>query len=376
MAARDVLALKDPVALTADLIDIPSVSGDEKRIADAVEAALRGGRHLEVLRDGDAVMARTKLGHGRRVIVAGHLDTVPIGDNIPHRRATVHGVDTLIGRGSVDMLGGVAAALYAALQVTEPTCDVTWIFYDHEEVDAALNGLGRLATRYPQWMEADFAVLCEPTNGLVEGGCNGTARICVSFSGVAAHTARPWRGDNAIHRMAAAIDAVAAYGNPDVYVDGLAYKESMSVVKVDGGVASNVVPDSARMWVNYRFAPSRTEAEAHARVARLVHRASGGGVELRIDDSAPGARPGLDSPQAAPFLRAVARAYGRGDGTLDGLVGPKYGWTDVARLSAQGVPAVNYGPGDPLLAHTQDEYVPTAQIRTCAHTLIDWLSSQ
>lgn len=358
----------DPVALALTLVDIPSVSGDEGAIADLVEGTLRARPHLDVLRDGDAVVARTHLGRDRRVVVAGHLDTVPVAGNVPGRLETRRGTEVLWGRGSVDMLSGVAAALHLAVALTEPRHDVTWVFYDHEEVAAELNGLGRVASHHPEWLVGDLAILGEPTAGQVEGGCNGTLRVIATIPGVAAHSARSWRGVNAIHRAAPVIDRIAAFGNPVVRVDGLDYRESLSVVRIQGGVANNVIPDSVTLVVNYRFAPSSTGEQA-LEVVRGVF----GGTEahLVVDDLSEGARPGLDSAPAREFLAAAAAASG---GEI--AVGPKYGWTDVARFSALGVPALNFGPGDPMLAHTADEHVPTEQIRRCVQVLRSWLGRE
>jgi succinyl-diaminopimelate desuccinylase len=345
--------------LAAALCDIPSVSADETEIADAIEAALRKLPHLTIDRDGDAIVARTMAGRGRRVAIAGHIDTVPIVDNVPSRRVDVDGVDTLIGRGSVDMKGGVAVQLALAAELMNPAVDITWIFYDQEEVDTALNGLGRLSRRRPELLAADFAVLCEPTNAVVEGGCNGTARVRLRYHGIRAHSARPWAGRNAIHAAAAALDTLAAWTPEEVEVDGLVYRESLNAVGISGGVAGNVIPDLAEIVVNYRFAPSRSGEEAIAHLRGLFPDA-----ELVVDDLAAGARPGLDAPLAKEFVAAVG-----------GVPQPKYGWTDVARFSALGIPAVNYGPGDPQRAHTDGEAVPVEQIRSCERGMRAWLSS-
>lgn len=349
----------DVVDLAASLCDIPSVSGGEAEIADAIERALRALPHLSVERDGDAVVARTTGGRGRRVAIAGHVDTVPIVDNVPSRRELVDGVDTLVGRGSVDMKGGVAVQLALAAALADPVADVTWIFYDQEEVESARNGLGRLVRNRPDLVAADFAVLCEPTDAVVEGGCNGTLRVRLAWRGVRAHSARPWVGKNAIHALAPALETLAAFTPEEVEVDGLVYRESLNAVGISGGVAGNVIPDLAALTVNYRFAPSRTGEEALERVRALFP-----GAEVTVDDLAPGARPGLDAPLAREFLAAVG-----------GQALPKYGWTDVARFSELGIPAVNYGPGDALRAHTDDEAVPVEQIRTCERRLRAWLAS-
>ncbi|MEE6273683.1 succinyl-diaminopimelate desuccinylase [Georgenia wangjunii] len=356
------LAGADVVELARALCDIPSVSGDERAVADAVEAALAPLPHLEVLRDGDAVVARTRLGRERRAVVAGHLDTVPIKDNVPAELRTVDGAEVLWGRGSVDMKAGVAVALHLAAALREPAWDVTWVFYDHEEVDAALNGLGRLARRHPDWLAGDFAVLGEPSRAGIEGGCNGTLRASVRTSGRAAHSARAWRGENAIHAAADVLARLSAYVPAQVEVDGLVYREGLNAVGITGGIATNVIPDACTVTVNYRFAPSRTPAQAEAHVREVF-----AGHEVEVTDLAAGARPGLDDPAVADFVRAVGAVTG-------GAPGPKYGWTDVARFSELGIPAVNFGPGDPSLAHADDEHCPTDHIRACATALAAWLT--
>lgn len=343
----------DPVALTAQLVDIPSVSGEEGPIADAVEAALGRCAHLEVRRVGNNLVARTQLGHATRVVLAGHLDTVPAHDNLPSRRdgGVLHGL------GSCDMKGGVAVALHLAATVPEPEHDVTYLFYECEEVEAERNGLGRLATGHPELLAADFAVLLEPSAGVVEAGCQGTLRVEVTVPGERAHSARAWRGRNAIHEAAEVLDRLRGYRPRRPVVDGLEFHEGLNAVGVEGGVAGNVIPDRCVVEVNYRFAPDRSEAEALAFVREFFDP-----FAVHVTDSAPGALPGLSVPAAATFVEAVA-----------GPVNPKFGWTDVARFSSLGVPAVNFGPGDPAFAHRQDEQVPVAQIGHVARTLRHWL---
>jgi succinyl-diaminopimelate desuccinylase len=352
----------DLTTLTARLCDLASVSGDERALADAIEQALRAYPHLEVLRDGDAVVARTRLGRASRVVVAGHIDTVPVAGNLPTRLEGTGDDAVLWGRGTVDMKGGVAVQLALAAALSEPTRDVTWVFYDHEEVDAALNGLGRIAREHPDWLAADFAVLCEPTDAGLEGGCNGTLRAQVRVPGVAAHSARAWTGVNAIHAAAPVLARLAAYEPAAVEVDGLVYREGLNAVLIEGGVATNVIPDRCVVTVNYRFAPSRSVEEAAEHVRDLL-----GGYDVVVTDSAAGARPGLDDPAAAEFAAAVL-------GVTGGAPAPKYGWTDVARFSELGVPAVNFGPGDPLLAHKDDEHLPVAQLQLCHDALRAWLT--
>ena len=354
MTVRLDLGLPAP-DLTAALCDIPSVSGDEGMLADAVVAALSGYDLLRVERVGDTVVARTGLGRPERVIVAGHLDTVPIAGNLPTRRDG----EMLWGRGTVDMKGGVAVALRLAAHVADPVRDVTYIFYDHEEVEADRSGLARVAGRHPDLLAADFAVLMEPTSAQVEGGCNGTVRVAITVRGRAAHSARWWMGSNAIHAAGDVLDRLRAYTPAEVEVDGLVYREGMNAVDIRGGIAGNVVPDTCVITVNYRFAPSRSEDEAHAHLHELF-----AGYELTTLDSSPGARPGLNHPAAAAFVAAVG-AEPR----------PKYGWTDVARFFALGVPAVNYGPGDPNLAHADDERVDLREVQLCEDRMRTWLGA-
>jgi succinyl-diaminopimelate desuccinylase len=344
----------DVVALTRALCDIPSVSGDETRLADAVERALREFPHLEVLRDGDAVVARTALGRPTRVVLAGHLDTVPIANNLP----VVEDGDVLRGRGTVDMKAGVAVMLQLAAGLTAPRYDVTYVFYDHEEVAAALNGLGRLVRNHPDWLTGDFAILGEPSDGTVEGGCQGTMRVRITVPGVAAHAARSWRGSNAIHSAGAVLDVLRAYVPRQPVVDGLQYHEGLNAVKIEGGIAGNVIPDLCTIFVNYRFAPDRDTDAAEAHLREVF-----AGFELEVTDRAPGARPGLDRPAAKEFVELVGREPQA-----------KLGWTDVSRFAALGIPAVNYGPGDPLLAHTDGEFVPVPEIRGALRNLTTWLS--
>jgi succinyl-diaminopimelate desuccinylase len=362
-AARTAPALDlfaDVALLTAAVMDIESVSGNEAALADAVESALRGLGRLEVTRNGDAVVARTTLGRAERIILAGHLDTVPL-PTAPGSRGTVPvswDGDVLFGRGATDMKGGVAVQLAIAATVAEPSKDITFIFYDNEEVAAVKSGLGRLVRENRELLDADFGILLEPTNGTVEGGCNGTIRFEATTRGLAAHSARAWMGENAIHAAAPILSRLADYEPATVTVDGLDYRESLNVVKIHGGTAGNVIPDQCVVEINYRFAPDKSPAQAEAHVRALLE-----GFDLVCTDSSAGARPGLNAPAAASFVAAVGR---------EPL--PKYGWTDVARLSEMGIPAVNFGPGDPLLAHSDNEHVDADAIRACLAALTRWLS--
>jgi len=343
--------------LTRAICDIPSVSDDETTLADAIFAAVAALPHLQVERLGDTIVARTRLGRAQRVAIAGHIDTVPINANLPTRDIEEMGEAVIWGRGTVDMKAGVAVQLKLAAELTDPAVDLTWIWYDHEEVEASRNGLGRIERERPDLLAADFAVLGEPTAGEVEGGCNGTLRAVVRTHGQRAHSARWWMGENAIHAAATLLNRLREYRPATIEVDGLQYREGMSAVRIGGGVAGNVIPDLCEIEVNYRFAPSRSVDQAIAEVRGLFR-----GFEVEITDSSPGARPGLDAPLAQEFVRAVG-----------GVAKPKYGWTDVARFSALGVPAVNYGPGDPMLAHHDEERVPVSQIERVEAGLRAWL---
>lgn len=353
----------DLVALFRAICDVPSVSGDEKRLGDMVADALGALDHLEVVRDGDAVIARTHLGRDRRVVIAGHLDTVPLTDppNLPTRVVGEGDAAEVWGRGTVDMKGGVAVMLALAAELDAPRTDITWILYDHEEVAADLNGLGRIAARSPELLAGDFAILGEPTAAGLEGGCNGTLRVEVRVPGLAAHSARAWTGRNAIHAAGEVIARLAAYEPADVVVDGLTFREGMNAVGIRGGIAGNVIPDECVVTVNYRFAPDKDLATAEAHVRELL-----AGFEVTVTDGAGGARPGLDDPLAADFASAVLATTG-------GAPTAKQGWTDVARFSGLGIPAVNFGPGDALLAHKDDERCPVGELFACRDALRAWL---
>jgi succinyl-diaminopimelate desuccinylase len=344
--------LADPVALTRALVDIESVSGDEDRIATAVQSAL--GKNLTVERVGNVVVAATDLGRPQRVILAGHLDTVPVAGNLP---STVDG-DLIHGCGTSDMKSGVALALHLAATVAEPRYDVTYLFYDCEEVESERNGLNLLSRSHPDKLRADFAVLLEPTYGLVEAGCQGTLRAMVTATGRRAHSARSWLGANAIHAAGTILQTLKRYEARVVTIDGCTYREGLNAVGVAGGVAGNVIPDECRVEVNYRFAPDRTEEAAAAHVRDLF-----AGFAVEITDSAPAALPGLTAAPAKEFLAAVGQPPQA-----------KLGWTDVARFAALGVPALNFGPGDPNLAHTREEHVEISKIRAGAEVMRRWIA--
>jgi succinyl-diaminopimelate desuccinylase len=342
------------VRLAAALVDVPSESRHEGPLADAVELALRDVPWLDVQRRGNTVVARTQMGRSERVLIGGHLDTVPEHGNLPHR---IDG-DLLYGLGACDMKGGVAVALSLAGTVSEPVRDVTYVLYECEEIDASLNGLKRLADDHPQLLVADLAILMEPSDAGIEAGCQGTLRVEVTTRGTRAHSARSWLGDNAIHAAGAVLDRLRDYVPRQPLVDGLQYREGMNAVGISGGVAGNVIPDACVVTVNYRFAPDRSLDDAIAHVREVFD-----GFEVTVTDAAPGALPGLDRRAAADFVAAIGETPR-----------PKFGWTDVARFSGLGVPALNFGPGDPALAHTRDEHVPLAQIASCEERMRRWLT--
>ncbi len=344
----------DPAALTAALVDIPSVSGTEGPIADAIEAALRAQSRLQVERVGNVVLARTDLGRPTRVLLAGHIDTVPIADNVPSRRDG----DTLHGCGTTDMKSGDAMLLHLAGTLPAPSRDLTFVFYDCEEVEYDRNGLTGIQAEHPQWLGADLAILAEPTNGQVEAGCQGTAAIALTVRGRRSHSARSWLGDNAIHKAAAVLDRLAGFRARIVDIDGCQYHEGLNAVAISGGVASNVIPDECTIRVNFRFAPDRSAQDAVDVLAALFD-----DVEMTVLDVAAGALPGLSAPAAAEFIAATG-----------GTARAKFGWTDVSRFAALGIPAVNFGPGDPSLAHTREEHVSMSQIRDMTEQLRGFLA--
>jgi succinyl-diaminopimelate desuccinylase len=346
----------DVVSLTESVVNIESVSQNEKTLADEVEEALGAVGHLEVTRIGHSIVARTDLGRAERVVIAGHLDTVPLNHNLPARNDGTR----LHGLGSCDMKGGVAVALRLAHDLATPNRDVTYVFYEAEEIDDAYNGLGIVARERPDLVRGDFAILMEPSDAVVEAGCQGTLRVEVTTRGERAHSARSWRGVNAIHGAAEILRRLNGYDARKPVIDGLEYHEGLNAVLISGGVATNVLPDECVVTVNFRFAPDRSEAEALVFVKEFFD-----GYEVAVTDSAPGALPGLGVPAAKAFVDAVG-----------GTVNPKFGWTDVARFTGLGIPAVNYGPGDPMLAHKQEEFVPLDQLRSCEATLRTWLGAE
>jgi succinyl-diaminopimelate desuccinylase len=331
--------LADPVALTAALVDIESVSGDEGHIADEVEAALRSAGHLTVQRSGNVICARTELGRDSRVILAGHLDTVPIAGNFP---STMDG-EVIHGCGTSDMKAGDAVALHLAVSVPDPGYDVTYLFYDCEEVGSERNGLQVTGVRHPDWLAAHFAILLEPTSGLVEAGCQGTLHAIVTTIGRRAHSARSWLGVNAIHGAGEVLGRLESYLPRRVVIDGCEFREGLNAVGIAGRVAGNVIPDRCEIEVNFRFAPDRSASQAEAHVRELFD-----GYAVEILDSAAGALPELAAAPARHFISCVGQP-------------------------PVGVPALNFGPGNPNLAHAREEHVEISKIKHSVDVLRRWL---
>ncbi|HET6949421.1 MAG TPA: succinyl-diaminopimelate desuccinylase [Acidimicrobiales bacterium] len=348
--------MTDLLTATAELVAIPSESHAESALADHVEQRLSALDHLAVDRLGDNVVARTGLGRGYRLVVAGHLDTVPANGNATPR---VDG-DVLWGLGAADMKGGLAVMLDLAAAVPDPAVDVTWVFYAGEEVAAAHNGLGHLFAQRPDLVAGDAAVLGEPTDAALEVGCQGTMRIQVTLAGARAHTARPWMGRNALHRAGRVLSALGDYEGRRPVIDGCEFREAMQAVFVEGGVAGNVVPDRAVVTINHRFAPDRSidEARAHVEAVLAPHLDDGDVVE--VVDVAGAALPGLTHPLLAALRDRSALP-----------VRAKLGWTDVCRFAAAGIPATNFGPGDSRLAHNRDERVDRASLAAVHSALRD-----
>ena len=354
-----ILPERDLLTLTAELVDIPSVSHDETAITDRIEEELRSFAHLEVTRIGNNLIARTQLGRQYRVVLGGHTDTVPVNDNA---FARVEG-DTLWGLGAADMKGGLAVMLELARSIVEPAVDVTFVFYECEEVASKFNGLRTIERERPELLTADVALLGEPTAIALEAGCQGTMRIVVTLRGSRAHTARAWMGRNAIHRMGELLSILASYVPRQPEIQGCRYHEGLQAVYVDGGAAGNVVPDRATITINHRFAPDRSAAAAEAHVRDLLRPVLEPGDDFEVVDVGVAAAPHLTHP-------LVAALCGRSD--LE--VRAKLGWTDVAFFAERGVAAANFGPGDAEISHTRDERVERRYLTFAYAALADLLT--
>ena len=353
------LPRRDLVALTAALVDIPSVSHNEAAITDWFERELRALPHLEVTRIANNLVARTNFGRRYRVLLGGHTDTVPVNDNA---LARIDG-DMVWGLGSADMKGGLAVMLELARTITAPAVDVTYVFYECEEVAIKYNGLRMIERERPDLLAADLALLGEPTDATLEAGCQGTMRIRVTLIGTRAHTARAWLGRNAIHRLGELLGIVARYEPRRPDIEGCSYHEGLQAVFVDGGAAGNVVPDRATVTLNHRFAPDRSAAEAEAHVRAVLAPVLEAGDEFEVIDVGVAAAPHLHHP-------LIAALCGRAE--LE--VRAKLGWTDVAFFAERGVPAANFGPGDAEISHTKDERVDREHLVFAYAALADLLT--
>lgn len=328
---------------------MPSVSFAEAPFVDWIESELRPLNHLELTRVGDNLVARTNLGRDQRLILAGHTDTVPVNGNAEPR---IEG-DTLFGVGSADMKGGLAVFLDVARTVPNPSVDLTFVFYAREEVAQEHNGLNELRDKRPDLLEADCAILGEPTGGVIEAGCQGAMRFQLTLAGARAHTARPWMGRNAVHRLAPILAKLEAYEARTPTIDGCTYREAIQAVSVEGGVAGNVVPDKVVLRIHHRYAPDRTPAEAEAWVRELLAPDIEDGDDLVVVDQSPPCSPSLKHPLLSKLVE---------DNGLE--VRAKLGWTDVARFDQLGIPATNLGPGDPTVAHTAGEFLDRASLES------------
>jgi succinyl-diaminopimelate desuccinylase len=352
--------MPDLLARTEELCAIPSLSRDEASITDHLDGLLAAVPGLERTRVGDNLVARTDLGRPLRLVLAGHTDTVPANGNAAPRREGT----TLWGLGTADMKGGLAVMVELALAVPEPAVDVTYVFYAREEIAAKESGLEELFVERPDLLEGDVAILGEPTDGEVEAGCQGTLRLEVTLTGERAHSARPWMGRNAVHRLGPLLSLLDAHEPRQPVIEGLQFREALQAVGVTGGVATNVIPDSAIVGLNHRFAPDRTPEEAEASVRDLLAPVLEEGDTIELVDVAPGAAPSLDHP----LLLALVERSGLG-------VRAKLGWTDVARFAARGVPAVNLGAGDSSLAHNKNERVEGDRLDISFRALHDLITA-
>ncbi len=350
--------MTDLLALTRDLVAVPSESHQEQALVAWLQSELEAVPWLATERVGDNLVARTQLGRPLRVLLAGHTDTVPANGNAEPR---LEG-DLLWGLGSTDMKGGLAVMLELARTVAEPAVDITYVFYAAEEVAAVHNGLGHLFRDRPDLLVADVALLGEPTGAGIEAGCQGTMRLQVTLHGRRSHVARPWMGHNAIHKLGRLLAAVDAEPMREPLIDGCQFREALQAVAVTGGVSGNVVPDLATVTLNHRFAPDRTPEQAEAAVRAALAPALEDGDEVEVVDLAPAAAPSLTHP----FLAALVARHHL-------PIGAKLGWTDVARFAAHGIPATNFGPGDAEIAHTADERVDRGTIERCFAALDDLL---
>jgi succinyl-diaminopimelate desuccinylase len=332
-----VVPIPDLAARTLELVDVPSESRREGAIVEHVRGLLPSEALFddgEVLLYGDAAAP---------VVLAGHLDTVPAQENVPGRieDGAVHGL------GASDMKSGVAVMLELALA----GIPARYLFFTREEVPVSESPLPALfATELLD--DTRLAVVLEPTDCILHAGCLGNVEASLVFHGKSAHSARPWTGVNAIHELVRGIRPLVDLEPVDVELDGLVYREVVSAVRIEGGIASNVVPAEASVELNFRYAPGRSAAEAERRLRELAPEG-----ELHVLSNSPSAAPGLTNPLAARLRELVPE------------IAPKQAWTPVAQFAEQGIDAINYGPGATAYAHKRDEQVPIANLDRCYDTL-------
>ncbi|MFM9130741.1 MAG: succinyl-diaminopimelate desuccinylase [Actinomycetes bacterium] len=340
--------------LTLDLVNISSVSKDEKSIADSIEEALKKCNHLKLTRVNNSLVAQTSFGNKQRVVIAGHIDTVPANNNFPGKINN----SEVVGLGSVDMKSGIAVALKLASEITSSNFDVTYLFYESEESETKFNGLELITKQQKDLLNCDFAILMEPTNGILEVGCQGSLRFEVSTSGKRSHSARWWNGENAIHKTNKILEILNNYKSREPEIDGYKFREGLQAVKINGGIAGNVVPDSVSVSINHRFAPDTSIDQATTNMKNLFK-----DFNFLLVDAANAAPTGLSNPVIKDFVSSIGKS-----------IAPKFGWTDVARFASNGIPAINFGPGDPNLAHHPDEKVLISQINDVYESLKKWLT--
>lgn len=340
--------------LTLDLVNISSVSKDEKSIADSIEESLQELSHLKLTRVNNSLVAQTNFGNKQRLVIAGHIDTVPANNNFPGKMNN----SEIVGLGSVDMKSGIAVALKLAAEITNSKFDITYLFYESEEIETKFNGLELITKQQKDLLNCDFAILMEPTNGILEVGCQGSLRFEVSAIGKRSHSARWWNGENAIHKTNKILEILNNYKSREPEIDGYKFREGLQAVKINGGIAGNVVPDSVNVSINHRFAPDTTIDQATANMKTLFKE-----FNFHLVDAANAAPTGLANPLIKEFVSSIGKE-----------IAPKFGWTDVARFANAGIPAINFGPGDPNLAHHPDEKVSISQINEVYESLEKWLT--
>lgn len=335
--------LPDLASRTLQLVDVPSES---RREADLV-VLVRKLVPLEPLYDDGEVLLYGD--PDAPVLLAGHLDTIPAQRNIPGRIANgaVHGL------GASDMKGGIAVMI----ELARAGAPGRYLFFTREEIPVSESPLPALFAT-PLLGGTQLAVVLEPTDAILHAGCLGNVQARVTFLGQSAHSARPWTGVNAIHELVRGLEGLVRLEPLDVELDGLVYREVVSAVRIEGGIASNVIPAEASVELNFRYAPGRSRDEAEARLRELVPHG-----ELEILSNSPSAPPSLTNPLAARLRELVPD------------VAPKQAWTPVAQFAEQGIDAINYGPGATAYAHKVDEQIPVANLEQCFTTLRAFLGS-